>query len=113
MESIISVLGVLTAISTYFLSTLTSEFEKIDRNLRRNLLKIKIRNVGLKYFFIVFVMNILLLYVINDTIIKAGFNKIFDTNTVFPFVMILNCYVLILCLISLIGLKTIFKAYKE
>ena len=113
MDSIISVLGVLTAISTYFLSTLTSEFEKIDRNLRRNLLKTKIRNVGLKYFFVVFVMNVLLFLVITDSLFKAGTNKIFDTNTVFPFMLILNCYVLVLCFTSIIGLRSIIKSYLE
>jgi hypothetical protein len=113
MDDIISVLGVLTAISTYFLSTLTTEFEKINKNQLRKELKRKIRNVGLKFLFIVFVMNTLLLFVTSDTLLKSGLNKMVDTNTVYPFVLILDCYILILCLISLFQLKDIIKAYKE
>jgi hypothetical protein len=115
MNDIISVLGILTAISTYLMSMLSTEFEKINTltNVIRLEKKSKIRNVGLKYFLIVVLMNLLLLLATSFKIYEFGVNNILDFDKINPFVLILDCYIFLLCILSINELIKIIKEYKS
>lgn len=115
MNDIISVLGILTAISTYLMSMLSTEFEKVKTltNVRILEKKSKIRNVGFKYFLIVVLMNLLLLLAISYKIYEFGIKNILDFDKINPFVLILDCYVLLLFIIAMIEFTGIIKAYRN
>jgi hypothetical protein len=113
MNDIIALLGVLTAISTYFISILNSEYDKIDRKIKNTELKSKIMKVGFKYFFTAVLMNILLFLVTTIKICHATIEEVYDLNTVFPFIFLLDCYILLLCLLSINELIKIIKEYKS
>ena len=81
-------------------------------DLRVSEKKAKIRNVAFKYFLIVVLMNLLLLLATSYKIYEFGFNNILDFDKINPFVLILDCYILLLFIISIIEFKEIINAFR-